>query len=235
MGRSDQSTGDRRHGGPSWEMPRVEQEEPEPRPRRRVVREIAETLGLALLIYFGVQFLVPPFAVDGASMAPNLRHGERLLVNRSVYAHFDANALWNLLPGVERDGEALVFPFHAPDRGEIVVFHPPHGDDGKPYIKRVIGLPGEEIGFADGYVTIDGERLGEPYIAGPITECGGAAHCRLTVPEGTVYVLGDNREYSSDSRLFGPVPVDRIIGKAWLANWPLDSFGVIPGVEYEEE
>jgi signal peptidase I len=213
----------------------VEQEQVERRPRRRVVREIVETLGLALLIYFGVHFVVPPFAVDGASMAPSLRDGERLLVNRPVYAHFDANRLWNLIPGVERDGEALVFPFHAPERGEIVVFHPPHGGEEKPYIKRVVGLPGEEIGFAGGSVTIDGEPLPESYVAGASTECGGTAHCRLTVPEGTVYVLGDNRGNSADSRLFGPVAVDRIIGKAWLANWPLDSFGVIPGVDYETE
>lgn len=212
----------------------VGQPTPGARPRW-AVREVVETLGLALAIYFGVQLLVPPYAVDGASMTPNLRDGERLLVNRPVYAHFDANKVLNLLPGVEREGEAIVFPFHAPERGEIVVFHPPQANGGKPYIKRVVGLPGDEVGFADGYVTINGERLDEPYLTGPITDCARPTHCRVTVPPGTVYVLGDNRANSSDSRFFGPVAVDRIIGKAWIANWPLDAFGVIPGVEYEVE
>jgi len=212
-------------------------EPPDAVPRRkppRAVRELVETIGLALAIYFGVQMLVPPYAVDGASMTPNLRDGERLLVNRSVYAHFDANRVLNLLPGVERVGEALFFPFHSPERGEIVVFDPPRAT-GKPYIKRVIGLPGDELAFADGYVRIDGERLDEPYLSGPITDCDGSPHCRVMVPAGTVYVLGDNRDNSSDSRRFGPVAVDRIIGKAWLANWPLDAVGVIPGVDYGDD
>jgi signal peptidase I len=204
------------------------------RPRWRKLREPLETIALAVAIYLSVQLLVPPYAVDGASMSPNLRDGERLLVNRSVYAHFDLNRVWNLVPGVERDGEAIVYPFHAPERGEIIVFQPPGVDAGKPYIKRVIGLPGDEVAFADGHVTIDGERLDEDYIEGPITLCHRLAHCRETVPAGMVYVLGDNREHSADSRMFGPVPIDRIVGKAWLANWPLDNVGFIPGVDYDE-
>ncbi len=194
-------------------------------------REAAQTLLLAALIYLGVQALVPPYAVEGRSMAPNLRDGERLLVSRSVYAHFDANKLWNLLPGVDRTGQSIVYPFHPPERGEIVVFHPP-GEAGKPYIKRVIGLAGDEIAFDRGRVVVNGEPLPEPYIDGAITACKGGSNCRLTVPEDTVYLLGDNRRNSTDSRVFGPVPVDAIIGKAWLANWPLDEFGFIPGVEY---
>lgn len=192
-----------------------------------------ETVGLALLVYLGVQFIVPPYAVDGASMSPSLRDGERLLVNRSLYAHFDANNLLNLLPGVDRQGEAVVFPFHAPERGEIVVFHPPGSTDGKPYIKRVIGLPGDTIGYVDGFVTVNGAALSEPYLPSANTRCGHGQHCEVTVPDGTVYLLGDNRTNSSDSRFFGPVAIDRIIGKAWIANWPLDAFGVIPGVDYE--
>ena len=225
-------------GGPD---PAIEDDEstpaptPAPRRRRGPVREIVETIGLALVIYLGVHLIVPPYSVDGASMSPNLSDGERLLVNRSIYAHFDANKLLNLLPGVEREGEAIVYPFHAPERGEIVVFTPPGSGDGKPYIKRVIGLPGDEVAFAGGYVTINGTRLDEPYLDGPITDCARTAHCRLTVPPDTVYVLGDNRNFSSDSRSFGPVPTESIIGKAWLANWPLDAFGFIPSVEYDAE
>lgn len=207
-------------------------DDPPPRlPRGRTLCEIAETLALALLIYLGVQTLVPPYGVDGASMTPNLQDGERLLVNRSVYTHFDANRLWNLVPGIDRERPAVVFPFHRPQRGEIVVLHPPD-TPGKPYIKRVIGLPGDRVTFRAGYVEINGQRLNEPYLSGAITECGVAPYCRVTVPDEMVYVLGDNRGNSSDSRWFGPVSVDRIVGKAWIANWPLDLFGVIPGVDY---
>ena len=209
-----------------------EQQEKRRSPARRV-REVAETLLLALAIYLGVQFFAPPFAVEGASMDPTLEHGERLLLNRQVYAHFDLNELWNLLPGVEREGEWIVHPFHGPERGDIVVFEPPVASD-KPYIKRVIGLPGDEIAFADGYVLVNGERLEESYLDGAITFCDDGPHCRVMVPEGAVYVLGDNREYSSDSRDFGPVDADAIVGKAWIANWPLDEIGFIPGADYDE-
>jgi signal peptidase I len=207
----------------------------EPRPRRpvlRKVREAAQTLLLAGVVYLLVQFLVPPYAVDGASMAPNLSDGERLLVNRSVYAHFDANKIWNLLPGVDRAGEAIVYPFHAPERGEIVVFDPPTGG-GEPYIKRVIGLPGDEIAFADGRVLVNGAPLPESYIDGAVTFCAAGPHCETTVPAGTVYVLGDNRRNSSDSRAFGPISADEVVGKAWISNWPPSDAGFIPEAEYE--
>ena len=209
--------------------------EERPRPPSRVVREVVETLLTALAIYVGVQLLTPPYQVEGASMDPSLQNGERLLLNRPVYLHFDLNEWLNLLPGQDRKGEWIVYPFHAPERGDIIVFHPPGPNDGKPYIKRVIGLPGDEVAFDDGHVTINGQHLDEPYLTGPITDCDRGPHCRTTVPEGTVYVLGDNRDNSADSRVFGPVDIDRIIGKAWFANWPLDAFGLIPGAEYPNE
>ena len=198
----------------------------------RSVRELFETLLLAACIYLGVQLVVPPYAVDGASMDPTLTHGERLLVNRSVYAHFDTNALWRLLPWVESTGANVVYPFDQPSRGDIVVFDPPVPSD-QPYIKRVIGVAGDKLRFADGYVVVNNQRLREPYQMKAETYCAGAEHCDLVVPAGTVYVLGDNRTNSADSRLFGPVRLEAIVGKAWLANWPLDRFGLVPAVSYE--
>lgn len=203
------------------------------RSMRQTVREVVETLVLAALIYFGVQTVIPPYAVDGASMNPNLQDGERLLINRPVYTHFDLNAVWNIIPGVDREGTAVVYPFHAPERGDIVVLEPPVTSD-RPYIKRVIGLPGDEIAFRDGYVFINGDQLDEAYLDGSITTCDGDRHCELTVPEGTVYVLGDNRNNSADSRYFGPVSLNAIIGKAWIANWPLDRIGFIPEADYDQ-
>src|SRR5215207_10200430 len=94
------------------------------KPKSRTVREIVETLLLALVIFVGVRLVVLNFRVDGESMEPNL-DDEMLLVNRKGYLHFDLNGVLDALPSVERDGEDIVYPFHPPERGDIVVFDPP--------------------------------------------------------------------------------------------------------------
>jgi signal peptidase I len=200
----------------------------------RAVREIVETLLLALVIFVAVRALVLNFRVDGSSMYPNLHNGEMLLVNRNVYFHFDLNKVINLIPGEDRAGQRIVYPFHPPRRGDIIVFKPPVASE-KPYIKRVIALPGETVEVKpDGYVYVNGVRLDEPYIQGGITKCTQSKCERQTVPKGYVYVLGDNRRNSSDSRIFGFVDIDNIIGKAWLTYWPLDRFGLVPHYDYPD-
>ena len=202
-------------------------------PAARVVREIVETLLLAVVIFLAVRLVVLNFKVDGESMVPNLHDTEMLLVNRNAYLHFDLNRLLNPLPGEDREGERIVYPFDPPERGDIVVFEPPVSSD-KPYIKRVIGLPGETISFHRGEVYVNDEPLDEPYIDDGITRCERDENCNVTVPEGEVYVLGDNRENSSDSRVFGPVSVDQIVGKAWFSYWPLDDLGLVPHYDYPD-
>jgi signal peptidase I len=198
----------------------------------RAVREIVETLLLALVIFVAVRALVLNFRVDGNSMVPNLHNEEMLLVNRNVYMHFDLNKWLNYIPGVDRDGERIFYPFHPPQRGDIIVFDPPVSSE-KPYIKRVIGVAGDTVEIRqDGYVYVNGAQVEEDYIQGPITECQRQTCDAVTVPEGEIYVLGDNRRNSSDSRIFGTVPIDNIIGKAWLTYWPLDDFGLVPHEDY---
>lgn len=197
------------------------------------VREIAETLLLAFVIFVGVRAVVLNFKVDGESMAPNLMNQEMLLVNRNVYFHFDLNGWLDALPGIERDGERIIYPFHPPERGDIIVFEPPTVSD-KPFIKRVIGLPGETVTIENGFVYIDGIKLEEPYIDGAITECNRSRCDPVTVPAGSIYVLGDNRRNSSDSRIFGTVAVEDIVGKAWLSYWPFSEFGLVPHYDYPE-
>lgn len=212
---------------------------PPPPPVRRSavgrgLSEFVRTVMLAALVFVGARLFVLPYQVEGASMSPNLHDRERVLVNRSVYYHFDLNRILNYLPGVEVSGERTVFPFHSPQRGDIVVLNPPIEHRTQPYIKRVIGLPGETVSFRNGYVYINGERLDEPYIGGAITDCDVADGCQDgKVPDGYVFVLGDNRDNSADSRSFGFVPIDDIIGKAWFANWPLDRIGILPHYDYE--
>ena len=208
----------------------------ESKPKRQglgAIREIVETLLLAFVIFVAVRAVVLNFKVDGTSMDPNLHNQEMLLVNRNIYFNFDLNGVLDALPFVERDGERIVYPFHPPERGDIVVFDPPTVSE-KPYIKRVIGLPGETITIKDGFVFVDGVQLNEPYIDGAITECNRSRCDPIIVPEGSVFVLGDNRRNSSDSRIFGPIPVDNIIGKAWITYWPFADLGMVPHYDYPE-
>lgn len=195
---------------------------------RSVLWEIAETLLLALLIFLAVRTVVLNFRVDGLSMEPTLDSGQMLLVNRQVYFHFDFNDVLNILPFVDREGENVVYPFHPPQRGDIIVFDPPVSNADKPYIKRVIGLEGERISIHDGAVYVNGERLEEPYL-GPVATNwpGRPRNFEMVVPEGHIFVLGDNRNNSTDSRSFGPVSVDAIIGKAWISYWPSEHVGII--------
>lgn len=206
-------------------------ESPAPR-RRSAMWEIVETLILALVIFIAVRSVVLNFRVDGLSMEPTLDSGQMLLVNRQVYFHFDANRVMNWIPFVERDGEHIIYPFHPPRRGDIVVLHPPV-NQGKPYIKRIIALPGERIAIRDGGVYINGERLQEDYLQGVTTSWGGSVgHDEITIPEGQVFVMGDNRNNSTDSRIFGAIEIDDIIGKAWISYWPTDRITFVSGPDY---
>lgn len=203
--------------------------------QRSMVREIVETLLLALLIFVAVRAVVLNFRVDGFSMMPSLHDREMLLVNRNAYAHFDAWALVDWLPLVEHAEASEVHPFSPPQRGDIIVFHPPVENPEEPYIKRIVGLPGETVEIRDDGVYIDGTRLDEPYLGNEETSCDGQPWCGpLVVPDGSVYVLGDNRDNSTDSANFGPVAIDRIIGKVWLTYWPLEQFGIAPHNDYGE-
>ncbi|MBX3069774.1 MAG: signal peptidase I [Thermomicrobiales bacterium] len=208
---------------------------PAPRRGRRggIFREILETALIALVIFFGVRMLVLNFRVDGSSMFPNLHDGDMLLVNRNSYEVFDLYTLIDWIPGVDHADAKEFKPFDDPERGDIVVFNPPVASS-KPYIKRIIGLPGETVEIREGNVYIDGELLDEDYIEAGITEC--SRQCDpWVVPEGEVFVLGDNRQNSSDSRVFGPIAIDSIVGRAWVIYWPVGDIGILDHADYPDE
>jgi len=137
------------------------------------------------------------------------------------------------------DGEFLLtdkisYRFHPPQRGEVVVFKAPVNENDD-YIKRIIGLPGESVSVHDGYVFINGQRLEEPYLPPGIYTAGGlflANDKEVTVPENYFFVMGDNRPYSSDSRAWGFVPKENIVGKAWLIYWPPQKAGFVALPQY---
>lgn len=202
-----------------------------------VLREIIETLVIALIIFVAVRAVVLNFRVDGHSMDPNLDDNEMLLVNRNAYFSYDEDTWFGWIPGVDAEEGDIVYPFGKPERGDIVVLNPPESASAdKPYIKRVIGEPGESIEIRDGHVFINGQQLEEPYLDEVETKCEPSRNVcgPLTIPDDSVLVLGDNRVNSEDSRIFGVVPIDNIIGKTWITYWPKDDIGIVPHFDYPE-
>jgi signal peptidase I len=203
------------------------------RPRTRLERfrawrfapvvEVIATIAVALALAESVQAaVVKPFVIPSASMEPTLAIGQRVLVNR------------------------LAYDFSSPQRGDIVVFHPPSSltcavtvpstepcprsnskEASQYFVKRVIGLPGDRISITDGHPVINGKPLwNEPYIL-PCVDSGSCyfPHA-MTVPRGEYFMLGDNRGDSDDSRFWGPIPGSWIIGEVFATYWPPDRIGI---------
>ena len=191
---------------------------------KSAVRDIIETLILTAVIFFVVQSVVKNFKVEGSSMEPTLHNEEFLLVDKAVYWSLNPSIVHAVLPGVGNvpDDERL-FLFHGPQRGDIVVFRYPN-DPSRDFIKRVIGIPGDVVDVRDGTVTVNGHPVYEPYIDQP-------PHYQVAkqrVAPGNYFVLGDNRNNSSDSHVWGQVPWYYIIGQAWVSYWPLGDWQFFP-------
>jgi signal peptidase I len=137
-----------------------------------------------------------------------------------VYFKLDLNELSKYLPFIEPGDDPSRFLFHGPERGDVVVFRYPR-DPSRDFIKRIIGVPGDTVSIANGVVSVNGTVLEENYIN------GGANTDMETkvVPEGSYFVMGDNRPNSSDSRNWGFVPEENIIGKAMFSYWPMSELG----------
>ncbi len=173
---------------------------------------------MTLLIFFVIQnFVAQPYKVQQKSMQRTLEEDQYVLVDK-LTPRFD--------------------PYN---RGDIVVFEPPEdwGEANTPFIKRVIGEPGDRVEFVEGLVYINDQPLDEPYLYAeeiggepqPTTQLNDES---FTVPEGELFLMGDHRANSADSRTFGPVPIERVIGRAWLRYWPLDTFGILPTPAYPD-
>lgn len=160
-------------------------------------------VGLAAVIRF---FLFAPIVVDGLSMMPTLHNGDRMIVNK----------------------------LGKPDRFDIVVFHAPEQKD---YIKRVIGLPGDTVEYRDDALYINGKKYEEPYLEeyknqitdGPLTEDFTLNEILDTdvVPDGEIFVMGDNRRFSKDSRHIGTIPLEKVIGDTSVVYWPLKDIRIV--------
>ncbi len=197
------------------------------------LRELAETLLLAALIFLAVRASFQNFRVEGASMEPSLQNGEYLIVNKLTYAELDLSAL-DWLPFVDSGDDSMHQLWNQPDRGDVIVFRSPTNPN-RDFIKRIIGLPGDTvvIDSSTGVVQVNGKVLTEPYIQGR-TSCTQSADnvCTFNVPPPDTgasfdacssaqcyFVMGDNRQNSSDSRGGWFVPRDNIIGKTLITYW----------------
>jgi signal peptidase I len=157
----------------------------------RFILDMVETLLLAAALYLIIQTISARIKVESTSMIPTLRANDYVVVNK------------------------LAYKLGAPKRGDVIVFKYPPDPTQIPYIKRVVGLPGDEVHITAGRVYINGVVLTEPYLKVSTNQGGD-----WTVPEDSLFVMGDNRNGSSDSRAWGMVPFDNVIGKAELVYWP---------------
>jgi signal peptidase I len=168
-----------------------------------LLRELVEVVVLAVILYFGISFAVQAVHVEGLSMFATLDDNDYLIANKIDYR------------------------LHAPQRGDIIILRPPT-DNSKDFIKRIIALPGERLLIVDGKVYINGHMLDEPYLPEAWTTLNtwGGPDGEV-VPPNDYFVMGDNRNRSQDSRIFGFISRDRIDGKAWFRIWPLNHLGQI--------
>ena len=161
-------------------------------------RELIETIVLTVIVFLVVNVSARPYTVDGPSMQPGLHTGERVVVSM------------------------LAYDFGAPQRGDVIVFHPPD-DPSSTYVKRIIGIPGDTISITPNAVILNGHTLSEPYIAvvNPGAPENISVLSKIKLGPNQYFVMGDNRQDSIDSRVFGYVPRANIIGKAEFVYWPV--------------
>jgi signal peptidase I len=177
--------------------------------RSHIIREITETIVLTLLIFFAVHFSVQPFRVNGPSMQPNLHTNNLVLVN------------------------LLAYDFGSPQRGDVIVFHPPISiGDGEYYVKRIIAVPGDTVTLTATAVYVDGQKLNEPYIDTLTGNIENPVVAKIPLHKDQYWVMGDNRDNSQDSRFFGPIARSAIIGKAEVVIWPINSLEWLRNYSY---
>ena len=191
----------------------------------RVFRELLEAVILAIIVFLLIHTSIRNFKVEGSSMNPTLESGQHLIVNKLVYSQLDMDRLSRIIPFWQAETPDTRYAIHPPERGEVIVFHFPR-DPSKDFVKRVIGLPGEEVEIQQGKVYINGQALTEPYLDRLDTSRVGPMRLR----EKEYFVLGDNRRSSNDSRIWGPVSETYVVGKVWFVYWPFSKVRLLDGI-----
>ena len=172
-----------------------------------IFETIIVALAVFLLVYF---FLIQPHRVQGDSMLPNFKHGELILTDK------------------------ISFRIREPQIGDVIVFRAPQ-DSGKDFIKRIVGLPSETIELSRGQILVNGNAITESYLGTNSQTLSGAflkEGTKVTIGDGEYFVLGDNRNHSSDSREWGTIKKSEIVGRAFIIYWPPPSFALVPQIQF---
>ena len=193
---------------------------------KNVFREILDAVGLSLVVFILIQTSMQNFKVEGASMSPTLDSGQYLIVNKLAYVNVDLVRLSKLIPIWRVKELKDNHNVRSPIRGEIIVFRFPDPNPNnrkRDFVKRVIGVPGDKIAIVNGVVWVNGEPLYEGYLRFRDAFNLG----ERVLKEKHYFVLGDNRTGSNDSRAWGTVPEENILGKVWSIYWPPSDWGVL--------
>lgn len=192
----------------------------------RHVRELLEVAGIFLAVLVVLHLSIQNFRIDGMSMYPMFANEQHIVVSKLSYLSINIEALMYPVPYRDKpENTPTLFVSKPPSYGDVIAFTYPV-DTSKGFVKRVIGLPGDIIELDKGQVIRNGEALDEPYVVNN----DGRSIEPVTVPEGTYYVLGDNRPISNDSRNWGFVAEEFIIGRAWFSYWPSDRIEFLHGL-----
>jgi signal peptidase I len=175
--------------------------EREKKKRRAGLAELVLTVVVAFVLVFGVvrPFVIEAYRIPTESMVPTLEVGDRILANKFIYHFTD------------------------PKKGDIIVFDSVDEGDDQTLVKRVVGVAGDEIQVEDGVLFVNGEAQNEPYLNQELPFRG--SYGPMEVPEGHIFVMGDNRGNSADSRVFGPLPLENVKGEAFVRFWPISKIG----------
>ena len=189
----------------------------------KAVRELAITVAMAAVAFLLVHATVRNYRVEGSSMESSLDNGELVLVTKVSYPQFHLAGPGKILTIFDRDRNGVLEPFGGPKHGDVIVFHAVDSSD-RFLVKRVIGLPGDTVEIRRGVIYSNGKLVDEhSYIVTP----GVFSMDPIKVPEGKHWVMGDNRTGSSDSRSWGLLPRQNIVGRAVISYWPAGRIGLI--------
>ncbi len=183
---------------------------------RPVFLELFGTVAIFFTAFLALNFSIQNFRIDGTSMDPTIVNEQHIVISKLPYIKVNFGALKQLKPWRKKSEEGYdLFVFIPPSYGEVIAFNYPL-DPSREFMKRVIGLPGDTIEIDKGWVIRNGKQLVEPYVR----ESDKRSIKPVKVPENSYYVLGDNRSVSNDSRNWGAVQKEFIIGRAWFSYWP---------------
>ncbi len=187
---------------------------------RSWLRELVEVTIIGLLVFTAIQVALVNFRVEGSSMRPTLLPGHYLMVGKLLYCRLDTDRLGKIIPFWQPGEPQLVYLVRPPARGDVIVFDYPR-DTERQFVKRIVGEPGDVVSIHDGVVSIDSVPLDEPYLQ----VLGRSDMHSVRLEDDEYFVLGDNRTGSQDSRHWGTLAANHIIGKVWAVYWPRSAWG----------